>query len=112
MRWGALSSVIVGSVAAGCATSTGVLPAGPDTYTLSENFAPARGGAMGAQQAALTKANEYCATQGRQFVPSTMGQAGPTGYTVTFKDLTPNDPAVAAYRLQPGPNVIIEQRNR
>ena len=31
-------------VLSGCATSTGILPAGPDTYTISEKFAPIRGG--------------------------------------------------------------------
>src|SRR5262245_3593233 len=101
---------------AGCASSTGILPAGPDTYTITEKFAPVRGGSDAAQTSTLTKANEYCAQQGRQFVPSTMGQSGnpgsPTGYTVTFKCLSPNDPAVAKFQLQPAPNIVIEQRNR
>jgi hypothetical protein len=113
MRLGVLSGAIMTcGLATGCASSTGILPAGPETYTLSERFAPVRGGSDEAQRVALTKANDYCATQGRQFVPSTMGQSGPNGYTVTFRCLTPNDPAVAAYRLQQAPNVIIEQRNR
>lgn len=103
---------------AGCASSTGILPAGPDTYTISERFAPARGGAVEAERDALTKANDFCGQQGRQFVPNNMGQApldnpyGPTGYTVTFKCLLAGDPAVSSYRLQQGPNLIIEQRNR
>ena len=103
----------------GCASSTGILPAGPDTYTLSERFAPVRGGGDEAQRDALTKANDYCAQQGRQFVPNNMGQSGnlanpygPTGYAVTFKCLLPNDPAIANYQLQPAPNIILEQRNR
>jgi hypothetical protein len=108
MRWAVRPIVVVGcGVAAGCTSSTGILPAGPDTYTLTER-ADFRDEA---QRAALTKANEYCATQGRQFVPSTMGPSGPA-YTVTFRCLAPNDPAVAAYRLQRAPNVIIEQRNQ
>jgi hypothetical protein len=47
-----------------------------------------------------------------------MGQSGnlteygPTGYTVTFRCLLPNDPAVAKYRVEQAPNVIVEQRNR
>jgi hypothetical protein len=113
MRLGVLSRAIMTcGLAAGCASSTGILPAGPETYTLSEKFAPVRGGSDEAQRVALTKANDYCAAQGRQFVPSTMGQGGPNGYTVTFRCLAPNDPAVTAYRLQQAPNVIIEQRNR
>ncbi len=113
-------AVVIATLAvAGCATSTGILPAGPDTYTISEKFAPIRGGGDEAERSALTKANEFCAQQGRVFVPNNMGQAGallnpygPTGYTVTFRCLLPSDPAVATYRLQQAPNVIIEQRNR
>lgn len=106
-------------VVGGCASSTGILPAGPDTYTLSEKFAPVRGGSDEAQRSALTKANEYCTQQGKVFVPNNMGQAGdlanpygPTGYTVTFKCLLPNDPAIAKFQLQQAPNIIVEQRSR
>lgn len=105
---------------AGCATSTGVLPAGPDTYTLSEHVAPVRGGRDEAQRVALTKANDFCAQKGRQFVPTMMNQEGnlanpngpATGYSVTFRCLLPTDPAVAQYQLQQAPNLIVEQRNR
>src|SRR5476651_1031840 len=117
MRWIALTACA--GALAGCASSTGILPAGPDTYTLSERFAPIRGGGDEAQREALTKANNFCAEKGRVFVPATMGQAGalynpygPTGYTVTFRCLLPTDPAVAKYRIEQAPNVIIEQRNR
>ena len=122
MSWRALIGALVAGDAAllfGCASSTGILPAGPDTYTISEKFAPIRGGGEEAERSALTKANEFCAQQGRQFVPNNMGQSGalgnphgPTGYTVTFRCLLPNDPAVASYHLGQAPNVIIEQRNR
>lgn len=114
-----LGVFLVAMLLAGCASSTGILPAGPDTYTLSEKFAPVRGGGDEAQRVALTKANEFCTEKGRTFVPAMMGQSGamanpygPTGYTVTFKCLLPNDPAVAKYQIQQGPNVIVEQRNR
>jgi hypothetical protein len=77
------------------------------------------GGGTEAEREALTKANEFCTQQGRKFVPSMMGDAahtvgpyGPTGYTVTFRCLLPDDPAIAAYQLQQAPNVIVEQRNR
>jgi len=52
-------------------------------------------------------------------VPNNMGEAGnlanphgPTGYTVTFRCLMANDPAVASYHLGQAPNIVIEQRNR
>jgi hypothetical protein len=114
-----LGIVVLGAALGGCASSTGILPAGPDTYTLSERYAPIRGGSDEAERDALTKANEFCSQQGRQFVPNNMGQTAgmmnqntTTGYAVTFKCLLPNDPAIARYQLQPAPNVIIEQRNR
>jgi hypothetical protein len=44
--------------------------AGPNIYTVSEKFAPMRDGSDEAERSALTKANEYCARQGRQLVPS------------------------------------------
>jgi hypothetical protein len=88
--------IAVASVAAtltGCAMSTGILPAGPDTYTVSEHFAPIRGGSTTAQQTALTEANAFCAGQGRQFLPvdmltpSSANPYGTTGYSVTFRCL-------------------------
>jgi hypothetical protein len=59
-----------------CASSTGrALPAGPDTYTLTERFVPIRGGGDEAQRQALTKANDFCKTMGKKFVPNNMGRA-------------------------------------
>jgi hypothetical protein len=97
--------------------STGILPAGPETYTITEKLTVLLGGTEAAEHAALTKANEYCAQQGRQFLPLMMaGQSGSPsqfpGYTVTFKCLLPGDPAIAKFQLQQTPNVIIEQRIR
>jgi hypothetical protein len=108
---------IAGALAA-CASSTGILPAGPDTYTISEKVAPIRGGGTEAQRVALTEASAFCAEKGRQFVPNMMDQSGnlanpygPTGYSVTFRCLLPNDPSVANFQLERAPNVIVEQRN-
>ncbi|GAN78333.1 hypothetical protein [Acidisphaera rubrifaciens] len=39
---------------AGCSSSTGVLPLGPDTYTVSERYAPILGGVSKAEKVALT----------------------------------------------------------
>jgi hypothetical protein len=48
---------------------TGILPAGPDTYMVTERRAPVLGGSTAAQQAGMTEANAYCAQQGKQFLP-------------------------------------------
>jgi hypothetical protein len=102
-----------------CATSTGILPAGPNTYTVTEVLAPVRGGGAKAEQVALNEANTFCQQKGRVFVPNAMQQAGslrnpfgPTGYSVTFRCLLSDDPAVATFRLEPTPDLILEQRNR
>ena len=116
MRW--VASVACFGALVGCTSNTGILPAGPDTYTLTARAAPILGGSDAAQSSALNEANEFCQAKGRVFVPNNMAQqAGmpnqrATGYSVTFRCLLPNDPAVASYRLQAAPNLIIEQRNR
>jgi hypothetical protein len=110
-------TVIVGLLS-GCAASTGILPAGPNTYTLTERFAPVRGGATTAQQTALTEANAFCTGQGRQFLPTDMkvppslNPYGPTSYEVTFQCLLPGDPALSHGGSTRPPEEIIEQRQR
>jgi hypothetical protein len=107
----------LGVCLAGCATSSGILPAGPNTYTLREHYAPVRGGASAAQQDALTSANAFCTQQGRQFVPTLMNASGSnpygqTDYSVTFMCLPPDDPRVKNFQIQQAPNLVIEERNR
>jgi len=105
-------------LATGCAMSTGILPAGPNTYTVSEHFAPIRGGSMTAQQTAMTEANAFCAQQGRQFLPVDMltpGSRNPWGttdYSVTFRCLLLGDPELATGGSARAPDTIVEQRNR
>jgi hypothetical protein len=82
---------------AACTRSTGVLPAGPNTYSLTEHSAPILGGSDDAQKSALTKANAYCQGQGREMLPVANmpmdhSQYGDTGYTMTFRCLLPTDP--------------------
>ena len=104
---------------ASCAASTGILPVGPNTYTVSERLAPIRGGGTEAQRIALTEANAFCQKQNLVFVPTMLGQAGnlnnpygPTGYSVTFHCLMPDDPAVAKFQLERAPDLVLERRDR
>jgi hypothetical protein len=94
-----------------CAASTGILPAGPDTYTVTEAYAPVRGGSTTAKQVALPEANQFCEERGRKFLPMNMSE-GPTKYTVTFRCLLPTDPELQRPNFQQTPNIVIEQRNR
>ena len=63
-------TMIAALAVAGCAASSGILPAGPNTYIVTERFAPIRGGSAEAQRTALIEANAYCVQQGRQFLPT------------------------------------------
>jgi hypothetical protein len=108
-------SFFLGVVA--CSQTTGVLPAGPDTYTVAEHRAPILGGASEAQRVALTEANDYCEQQGRKFFPLHMAeqptvQAGGPGYSVTFRCLDPADKELKRPTFQTDPNIVIEQRSR
>jgi hypothetical protein len=98
-----------------CAQGTGTLPAGPDTYTVTEHRAPVLGGASEAQRAAMTEANDYCSQDGKKFFPLNMAQqptvpAGGPGYSVTFRCLEPDDAELKRPNFQPTPNIVIEQR--
>jgi hypothetical protein len=90
----------------GCAMSTGILPTGPDTHTVTERFAPIRGGATDAEQVALPEANAFCEQQGKKFLPVDMvtppsrNPWGPTGC------LAPGNPELAGSHL--APTAIIE----
>jgi hypothetical protein len=49
-----------------CASQSGVLQTGVDTYQVSATASPARGGATGARKIVLTRANEKCNSLGKQ----------------------------------------------
>ena len=99
MRWreGHAFSVVLTAVALTCcAHSTGVLPVGPDTYTLTERLDMGLGHGEEAQQKALSEANAYCAQQGRQLATIKMDDVAAASapywtvrYSVTFKCLAP-----------------------
>lgn len=110
--------VVVSAIAVGgCTSNTGILPAGPDTYIMTKKVALVLGGVTEAEKEALTAANDFCDQKGLKFVPNVMGPVPngieqPNTFTVTFRCLSPNDPAVAKYQLGQAPSVIVEQRNR
>jgi hypothetical protein len=54
----------------GCDRSRGIVPAGPDTYTLTERHAAIRGGRDEAGRDALLQAHDFCITMGGSSCPS------------------------------------------
>jgi putative hemolysin len=106
-----------GAILAGCSSDTGssasaaAVSAGPDTYTMSEHFAPVGIDSAEVERDTLYKAEQYCAQRGRQFAQVNKNLSGnlanpygPTDFTVTFKCLAPSDPAAAAYPAPPPPS--------
>jgi len=86
---------------AGCAMGSGIVPIGPDTYTVSELRAPVRGGGAEARRVVLAESDAFCRQQGRVFVPLYLAPAGdpftpyyPTAFDATFRCLKPNTAAV------------------
>lgn len=51
---------------AGCASSSGVFPAGPDTYQITTTAITSFGGAATARREAVDRANAYCSEQGKR----------------------------------------------
>lgn len=119
IAWTILSSVGTAVLLSSCAESTGILPMGPDTYTVTENYAPVRGGAATAEKVALTEANRYCQQQGKVFVATNMQKSvapfqaayGPTKYSLVFHCLLPNDSSLRPPSYERAPDVVIEERS-
>ena len=53
-------------LASGCAWQSEALKIGDDTYQVSANASPARGGITGAREMALTNANAKCDSLGKK----------------------------------------------
>lgn len=65
-RIGTSISLATLSVVAGCATSSGVLPMGPDTYSVSADSGFE--GYSAAKRLALVEAQDYCSSLGRELL--------------------------------------------
>jgi putative hemolysin len=96
-------------VLSGCGSTTGILPVGPGTYTITERFAPIRGGSDTAKTDALTQANAYCAQQGKQLMSTNMNTGG-RSFELVFKCITADEAAASNYKVQTAPNIVIENR--
>ena len=98
----------------GCAKSSGILPMGPDTFTITTGSE--LGGVIEAKKQALTEANQFCMQRGQQLMPvkTTGGEyrdfAGDRigTFDLMFRCLSPNDPDLQRPMTQP--DVVIEVR--
>ena len=102
-------------LAAGCAQSSGVLKQGPDTYTVSTQAAPARGGMPGAKRMAYEEASDHCGKLGREMkviseATRRINQFGAGWADLTFRCLQASDPELTRPNLKAVPDVVIENR--
>ncbi len=114
-----VTTLVVSAFLISCASSSGVLQMGRDTYTISAGVAgtgSVSGNDTKAKREALAEANAFCVRKGKEIVVQNISMsstyAGSTSDLV-FQCLDANDPALnarPAYRKEP--NVIIENRNQ
>jgi len=98
-----------------CASSTEIVPVGPDTYTVSASAMSERGGAAGARIRAIQEAGRYCTNIGRELLVTnittrTSNLFGDGSSDVIFRCLPQGDPDLRRPDVRPPPNVVIEDR--
>ena len=92
--------ILVALLLAGCASNTGVLPTGPNAYSISVERPGLDGGRAAARRIAFTQAAEYCRAKTLQ---SQVLEANPFGGT--FESDTGLDLAFTCVPLNtPGPS--------
>ncbi len=91
--------------------SSGVLPMGPDTYSVSADDL----NASTAKQAALGQAQAHCTSKGKEILVTNTKSLrdGPRSvYDVTFLCLSKGDPQLARPTYSKEPDVVIEDKRR
>lgn len=101
---------------AGCATSSGVMSVGPDTYLITTAADAFRGGGSGAQQVALSEAQQHCIKLNKELLVTNMETSpfvgGGKSFDVTFRCLVKGDPELARPTFKKTPDVVIEDRRK
>lgn len=83
---------------------------GANTYRISTSASVVRGGGSGAENIALTDANEFCQQKGLVMVVANTGHDYRSA-DVIFRCLSPNDPAARqAPTFERSPDIIIQSR--
>ncbi len=99
----------------GCISySSGIIPMGPDTYTVSSN---SEFGAYKAKQRALQEANRFAETQGKYMIPVSTSEGKDTDflgdkintYDLVFRLVDEDDPEYQRTNLRKVPDVVIEE---
>lgn len=102
---------------AGCASNSGVVPMGQDTYMVSRQAATGFTGSGTLKADAFNEANQYCLSQGKTLQVVNTQEAQPPFILgnfpkaeVQFMCLSSNDPELARPKLRKEANTVIEIR--
>ncbi|SAK93949.1 hypothetical protein AWB80_06895 [Caballeronia pedi] len=106
MRMILLASIAAATALQGCASNSGVVPIGQDTFMVTRQAATGFSGSGTLKAEAFQEANQYCASQGRKLqVMSTQEAAPPFVFgnfpkaEVQFMCLAGNDPEFGRPKL-------------
>ncbi len=99
-----------------CASSTGVLKLGPDTYKMSSRYSPARGGDAAAEVDVLSTANSYCEKMGKELLVKNTEKRSfapaDAGFEAIFQCLNKNDAGLIRPSYEQAPAVVIKNEIR
>jgi hypothetical protein len=100
------------SLATGCATSSGVLKMGPDTYKMSATHSLVRGGADGAQSDVLNTADEFCQSKGKEVLVQSTSYPNAKSFAAIFQCLDPKDSDLKRPHYEQAPTVVIKNETQ
>lgn len=101
----------------GCATNSGVVPIGQNSYMVSRQAATGFSGSGKLKAEAFQEASEYCTKIGKYLQVVNTEEAKPPFILgnfpkaeVQFRCLDKNDPELSRPTLKPVPNLVIENK--
>ena len=101
----------------GCASNSGVIPIGQNTFMVSRQAATGFSGSGKLKGEAFQEASEYCTKIGKYLQVVSTEEAKPPYILgnfpkaeVQFRCLDKNDPELSRPTLKPVPNIVIENK--
>lgn len=101
-----------------CASHSGVIPLGKDTFMITKQQATGFPGLGNMKAEIIGEGSLYCASKGKEFqIVSTNETQPPYIFgnfprsEITFMCLSPNDPELQRPKLQKTPDSVVEIRN-
>lgn len=101
----------------GCASNSGVIPIGQNTFMVSRQAATGFSGSGKLKAEAFQEATEYCTRIGKYLQVLSTEEAKPPYILgnfpkaeVQFRCLDKNDPELSRPTLKPVPNIVIENK--